>query len=92
MCSSMQNNFLAQNLLNCTAKTIVHELLHLYGKDDALDHFGTYKCKENIGEDSYQIISEKTPSESFDSVSIEYADMCPNVWQNFINSKQTCPL
>jgi len=90
MCSNLQNAFYAQNLLYYSAKTIVHELMHNYGENGEGDHFGTNTCKENMGEKEFQDILNKTPIAPFDSVTKEYADMCPNVWQNFLNSKQNC--
>jgi len=89
MCSNLQDDFLAQNILYLTAKTIVHEFLHPYGATGNLDHFGTQVCKENMG-DNYSSVINKGPMFPFDSVAIEYATMCPNVWKNLIDSKQDC--
>lgn len=86
MCPNLVDAFLAQDVLYLSAETMVHELLHLYGSNGNLDHFGTYVCNDAIGD----ILEMVDPVEPFQTLSEEYAGMCPNIWDNFKNSKKAC--
>lgn len=89
MCSDLVENFYAQDSLYFAADTLVHELLHSYGENGILDHFGTYVCKEAMGEKMKEL-EDKGVSTPFDTLDQEYAVMCPNVWEKFKNSQQSC--
>ncbi|MBL7055225.1 hypothetical protein ISS05_05710 [Candidatus Woesearchaeota archaeon] len=94
MCSNLANDFFAQNNLLLSAKTIVHELLHYYSNDIAYEHFSTLCAFEKLGWDpdkSWNYYLETLPAaEPFDSITVEYAGICPTTWQDFIDSKQDC--
>lgn len=91
MCSDVVDNFYTQDSLYLTADTLVHELLHSYSENGNLDHFGTYVCKEAMGEKMKEL-EDKGVSTPFDTLDQEYAVMCPNVWEKFKNSQQFCEL
>lgn len=83
---SEEDNFYLENPLYFSASTMVHELLHFYGENDNLDHFGTYVCNEAVD----NMLEELEVSKPFKTLSQEYAVMCPNVWEKFKNSQQSC--
>jgi hypothetical protein len=96
MCSNLVDNFFAQDNLILSAKTIVHELLHFYSNNLYVDHdhFSTICAFDQLGWDSskgWNYYLETISAEPFDSITQEYATICPTVWQDFIDSKQNCP-
>jgi hypothetical protein len=95
MCSNLADDFLAQNSLILSARTIVHELLHPYSNNLYVyhDHFGTVCAFDQLGWDSskgWNYYLETLSTEPFNSITVEYAGICPTVWQDFIDSKQEC--
>lgn len=89
MCPDLVDDFFAQDVLYFSAKSIVHELLHSYGQNGALDHFETYVCNDAMG-DEMQAIEAAGVSEPFETLLQEYAGMCPNTWDNFKDIKKSC--
>ncbi len=65
------------------ASMFVHELLHSFGTNGNLDHFGTATCDVAMGGVDYGAGDLAT--------SQEFAGMCPNVWETFAYSYATCP-
>lgn len=63
--------------------TFIHEVLHSFGTNGNMDHFGTTTCDTSMGGEDYG---------AGDSFSFqEWAGMCPNTWQNFAQSYVSCP-
>lgn len=89
MCPNLVDDFFAQDLLYFSAGTMVHELLHAYGSNGNLDHFGTAVCNDAMG-DKMQELEEKGISEPFGTLAREYASICPTVWEEFKNSQKSC--
>lgn len=86
---SEDDNFYLKNPLHFSASSMVHEMLHSYGENGNLDHFETAVCKDAMGEKMKEL-EDKGVSAPFDTLKQEYTVMCPNVWENFKNSQQSC--
>lgn len=61
----------------------IHEVLHSFGTNGNLDHFGTATCDTEMGGVSYGAGDLATFQ--------EFAGMCPNVWDTFADSYAMCP-
>lgn len=71
------------NRFSFVAATGVHELLHNFGSNGNLDHFGTAKCDEMMGGQSYK--------DAGAYVFQRNAGMCPNIFERFKQSYEECP-
>ncbi len=86
MCPNALDHFHANDPLSMTASIIVHEFLHLFGVKGSSDHLSS-ACKEELGW-SNEYMSEAGPP--FNSWSVEYAGICPTLWNNFLDSQSVC--
>ena len=94
MCPNVKDDFAAQGL-NSVADTIVHELLHSYSLDDMMHQHFTTKCGQEIlgwdyNKHSWDYYNKLYGVEPFGEMSEEYAEICPYVWKQFINSQKDC--
>jgi hypothetical protein len=92
MCDYAVDDFFAQGPLYFSDEMIVHELLH--GYDEGTGHFQSEKCVAHMGgEQSFNDYIKTHSSGSIDDpngYAIEWATMCPPVWDDFKDSAQNC--
>ena len=89
MCPNLVSSFYAIDPIYFTIDTIVHELLHPYGQNGNLDHYGTEVCNTALGTKKQELEAAGV-SAPFNDLFQEYAGICPNVWDNFKNSQKSC--
>lgn len=61
----------------------IHEIMHAFGTNGNLDHFGTSVCDVAMGGTGYQAGGLATAQ--------HYCGMCPSVYENFAASYSACP-
>ena len=63
--------------------TFIHEIMHSFGTNGNLDHFGTEVCDASMGGEDYG---------ARDSATFQhFCGMCPNVYDQFVQSFRPCP-
>lgn len=77
--ATTQNSFDAKNPNVPAASAAVHELMHQFGVNGDLDHYGATKCPMPI-----------TNFDKFLNDAQEYAGICPSLFDVFKNNYQSC--
>jgi len=86
MCSTAVDDLYASSRTYLAASIIIHETMHLFGHEGAMDHFGTEAC-------SARMVAEASDrpynADTFDSAQFDYYNgMCPYVYDNFVRAYQ----
>jgi hypothetical protein len=84
MCSTAVDNLTASTPTYFTSQVFVHEIMHPFGKSTVKDHYFTAECTEIMA--SGISTRKYTSSEFISAESQFYTNMCPYVFDNFINS------
>jgi hypothetical protein len=66
-----------------TLSVFIHEIMHAFGTNGVMDHFGTAVCDAAMGGTDYKAGGLATAQ--------HYCAMCPNVYDNFAASYAACP-
>ncbi|SRR5258706_73258 len=84
MCSLAVNDLAASTPTYFTSSSFVHEIMHPFGKLGIKDHYWTAECTEIMKSG----LSKRPYNDVFfDSAESEqYVNMCPYVFDNFVNS------
>jgi hypothetical protein len=86
MCSTAVNDLYASTSTYMTSSSFVHEMMHPFGPNGNMDHYHTDDCTSLM---STGISQRPYNPETFDSVESEsYVNMCPFLFDNFVNSYQ----
>lgn len=83
MCDNLVSDYYASNNQIFTITTIVHEIMHHFGDNGVMDHFGTTTCQAG---GSYSKDFYCPTNDDFGC----YFGMCPYTYKNFENSKNIC--
>lgn len=79
MCANAVGNLYMSTPTYFVSSTIIHELLHPFAPGGDKDHYSTPECNSRMG----------YPAGFFDLQESEYYnDLCPFVYENFVNSYQ----
>jgi hypothetical protein len=85
MCENLINEYYATNLHLMTTSIIIHEIMHSYGENGVMDHFGTEVCLQYPKHEK----NFDCPTSSLNE-SVCYFQMCPYTYENFKNSENLC--
>ena len=84
MCTTAVDDLTASTPTYFTSQVFVHEVMHPFGKNGAQDHYFTKECTEimlsGVSKQKY------TSTEFISAESQYYTNMCPYVFDNFVNS------
>jgi hypothetical protein len=84
MCSNAVDDLYASTSTYMASSSIVHEIMHPFGRGGALDHYFTPECtkamQSGISVRPYQADSFNKAEAGF------YINMCPFIFDNFVNS------
>ncbi|MBI5223335.1 hypothetical protein HY990_02850 [Candidatus Micrarchaeota archaeon] len=83
MCKNLIDDYYASDNSIFTITTIIHEIMHHFGDNGNMDHFGTSTCESH---GSYVRDFYCPTTDDFEC----YAGMCPYTYDNFENSKNIC--
>ncbi|MFH1946767.1 MAG: hypothetical protein ABIJ23_01255 [Candidatus Magasanikbacteria bacterium] len=83
MCKNLVDEYYATDPRLMSVSTIIHEIMHFFGENGTMDHYGTADCQ------NYPV-PEKTFNCSSADMSGCYFGMCPYTYLNFQNSTNKC--
>lgn len=83
ICKNALDDYYATNPYLMTASSIIHEIMHHFGDNGTMDHYGTDTCKKyDVPKTDFKCSSE--------DISGCYFNICPYAYLNFKNSNNLC--
>jgi hypothetical protein len=86
MCSTAVDHLYASTPTYMASSTLVHEIMHPFGPNGNLDHYHTDECTSRMASGTSQRPYHPEPFDRVESDS--YVNMCPFVFDIFVNSYQ----
>jgi hypothetical protein len=82
MCSDATEDLYASTPTYFAAASVVHETMHNFGVEVAIDHYGTQACTDAMAANG----STREYDPDDDVMIFEYAGICPFIYDNFVDS------